>query len=47
MLLIGTNNNGHTPDMIADGIMAIVHLLREKQPQAHVIVMVGTRQATF
>jgi platelet-activating factor acetylhydrolase IB subunit beta/gamma len=27
--------------MIADGIMAVVHLIREKQPQAHIIVMVG------
>ena len=26
--------------MIADGIMAIVHLIRDKQPQAHIIVMV-------
>lgn len=40
MLLVGTNNHGHTPEMIASGIMAIVDLLREKQPQAHVVVMV-------
>jgi hypothetical protein len=26
--------------MIADGIMAVVHLIRDKQPQAHIIVMV-------
>lgn len=37
---MGTNNHGHTPEMIASGIMAIVDLLREKQPQAHVVVMV-------
>jgi hypothetical protein len=40
VLLVGTNNHGHTPDMIADGIMAVVHLIRDKQPQAHIIVMV-------
>lgn len=39
VLLVGTNNHGHTPEMIASGIMAIVDLLREKQPQAHVVVM--------
>uniref|UniRef100_A0A0P6F8W7 Platelet-activating factor acetylhydrolase IB subunit beta n=1 Tax=Daphnia magna TaxID=35525 RepID=A0A0P6F8W7_9CRUS len=39
VLLVGTNNHGHTADMIADGIMAVVHLIRDKQPQAHIIVM--------
>nr|CAG4646316.1 EOG090X07K0 [Macrothrix elegans] len=39
VLLVGTNNHGHTPDMIAEGVAAIVHLIRDKQPQAHVIVL--------
>lgn len=39
VLLVGTNNHGHTPDMIAEGIVAIVHLMREKQPQANIVVL--------
>ena len=38
--MVGTNNHGHTPEMIASGIMAIIDLLAEKQPQAHVVAMV-------
>jgi platelet-activating factor acetylhydrolase IB subunit beta/gamma len=41
VVLVGTNNHGHTPDMIANGIVAIVQLIREKQPQAHVVAMVS------
>jgi len=39
VLMVGTNNHGHTPEMIASGIMAIIDLLKEKQPQAHVVVL--------
>jgi len=39
VLLVGTNNHGHTPEMISDGIVAIVELIREKQPQAHVLTL--------
>jgi len=39
VLMVGTNNHGHTPEMIASGIMAIIDLLAEKQPQAHVVAM--------
>ena len=41
VLLVGTNNHGHTPEMISDGIVAIVELIREKQPQAHVLTLVS------
>ena len=40
VLLVGTNNHGHTPDQIADGILTIVLLMREKQPQANIVVLV-------
>ena len=43
VVLVGTNNHGHTPDMIASGVVAIVQLIREKQPQAHVVAMVSWR----
>lgn len=42
VLMIGTNNsngNDHTPQEIADGITAIVSLLRERLPQTHVLLL--------
>lgn len=47
VLLVGTNNHGHTPDMIAEGIVAIVHLMREKQPQANIVVLVQYRNILY
>jgi len=38
VLLIGTNNHGSTAKEIGDGIMTIVQLIREKQPQAYLVV---------
>jgi hypothetical protein len=43
VLLIGTNNHGCTPDQIADGILSIVDVIREKQNQAEILVLVGFR----
>lgn len=42
VLMIGTNNsngNDHTPQEIADGITAIVKLLRERLPQTRVLLL--------
>jgi platelet-activating factor acetylhydrolase IB subunit beta/gamma len=41
VLLVGTNNHDHTSDQIAGGIEAIVDLIKTKQPQAQVIVLVS------
>eukprot|EP00057_Strongylocentrotus_purpuratus_P031759 XP_785569.2 PREDICTED: platelet-activating factor acetylhydrolase IB subunit gamma [Strongylocentrotus purpuratus] len=39
VLLVGTNNHGHTAEEVTNGIETIVKLIVEKQPQARVIVM--------
>lgn len=39
VLLVGTNNFGHTPKQICDGVMAIVDAIRQLQPQTFTIVM--------
>ncbi|XP_041470579.1 platelet-activating factor acetylhydrolase IB subunit alpha2-like [Lytechinus variegatus] len=39
VLLVGTNNHGHTAEEVTKGIEAIVKLIVDKQPQAHIIVM--------
>jgi platelet-activating factor acetylhydrolase IB subunit beta/gamma len=41
VLLVGTNNHGHTPEQIADGIQVIIRVLQEKQPQAYLILPVS------
>lgn len=41
VLLIGTNNNGHTAEQICGGIEAIVDSITERQPQAHILVLVS------
>lgn len=38
VLLIGTNNHGDTAAEIAEGIEAIISLIRDKQPQAYLVV---------
>lgn len=40
VLIIGTNNHGDTANQVADGILAIVKAIQERQPSSHVIVMV-------
>lgn len=39
VLQIGTNNHGNTPEEIAEGIKAIMALIRDKQPQAYLVVL--------
>jgi hypothetical protein len=39
VLLVGTNNHGDTPDDIAEGIKGICTLIRDKQPQAYLVVL--------
>ncbi|XP_072049165.1 platelet-activating factor acetylhydrolase IB subunit alpha2-like [Amphiura filiformis] len=39
VVLVGTNNHGHTAGQVAGGIEAIVRFISEKQPQAHIIVL--------
>lgn len=41
VLLIGTNNlsKAHTPRQVAEGITAIITLLREKRPQAKILLL--------
>lgn len=39
VILVGTNNHGHTPEQIQEGIMAVVTEARERQPQAYIIVL--------
>nr|ADD38229.1 Platelet-activating factor acetylhydrolase IB subunit gamma [Lepeophtheirus salmonis] len=39
VLMIGTNNHGDSAEQIADGIKTICALIRDKQPQAYLVVM--------
>ena len=39
--MIGTNNHGDSAADIAEGIAAICDLIKEKQPQAYLVVLVS------
>ncbi|XP_072166224.1 platelet-activating factor acetylhydrolase IB subunit alpha2-like [Diadema setosum] len=39
VLMVGTNNHGHTAEEVTKGIEAVAQLIVTKQPQAHVIVL--------
>lgn len=39
VLWIGTNNHGHTPTQICQGIMAIVQVIKNNLPHAHTLVL--------
>lgn len=41
VLLIGTNNHGDSAEEIAEGIKTICTLIRDKQPQAYLVVLVS------
>ena len=41
VLLCGTNNHDHTAEQVSEGILEIVRTIKEKQPQAQVIVLVS------
>ena len=40
--MCGTNNHGDSAADIAEGIKAICALIRDKQPQAYLVVLVRT-----
>ncbi|XP_019948677.1 platelet-activating factor acetylhydrolase IB subunit gamma isoform X1 [Paralichthys olivaceus] len=39
VLWVGTNNHGHTPEQICEGIMAIIQVIKNKLPHAHTLVL--------
>ncbi|XP_049840794.1 platelet-activating factor acetylhydrolase IB subunit alpha1 [Schistocerca gregaria] len=39
VLHVGTNNLGFTPEEIVEGIMEIVNVIQEKQPEAYIVVL--------
>lgn len=47
VLLIGTNNHGCTPEQIGEGILSIVDVIRSKQSQAEILVLVGSYFVLF
>lgn len=44
VLMIGTNNFDHSAADTAEGIKAITGLIRDKQPQAYLVVLVSCSQ---
>ena len=40
VVLVGTNNHGNTPEQVAEGIGALVEAIHEKQPNAHILILV-------
>jgi platelet-activating factor acetylhydrolase IB subunit beta/gamma len=41
VLLVGTNNFNCTAEQIAEGIMELVRVIREKQPEAYIVLPVN------
>ena len=41
VVLIGTNNHGDSAEDIAEAIIEICSLIREKQPQAYIVLLVS------
>ena len=41
MVLVGTNNFNCTAEQIAEGIMELVRVIREKQPDAYIVLPVN------
>jgi len=39
VLLVGTNNHGCTAEDVSEGILAIVDVIREKQPETEIVVL--------
>ncbi|MCL4124064.1 UNVERIFIED_CONTAM: hypothetical protein GTU68_014063 [Idotea baltica] len=39
VILVGTNNHSHTAEEVAAGVIEVCHTVREKQPQAYIIVL--------
>ena len=40
VVLVGTNNYDHTAEEVSQGIIEICQTIRDKQPQAYIIVLV-------
>ena len=40
-MLVGTNNFNCTAEQIAEGIMELVRVIREKQPDAYIVLPVN------
>ncbi|GLV46178.1 Platelet-activating factor acetylhydrolase alpha [Carabus blaptoides fortunei] len=38
VLHVGTNNHSNTPEEICDGILEIIHVMREKHPEAYIVL---------
>ena len=41
--MVGTNNHGDSAADIAEGVKTICSLIRDKQPQAYLVVLVHNR----
>jgi platelet-activating factor acetylhydrolase IB subunit beta/gamma len=41
VVLVGTNNFNCTAEQIAEGIMELVRVIREKQPDAYIVLPVN------
>ena len=41
VLHVGTNNFNHTPDQVCEGILEIVHTIREKHPSVYIVLPVS------
>ncbi|XP_059480991.1 platelet-activating factor acetylhydrolase IB subunit alpha2 [Neocloeon triangulifer] len=39
VLLVGTNNIGHSPEQIVEGIREVVKVIQSKQPQAYLVLI--------
>ncbi|XP_053655744.1 platelet-activating factor acetylhydrolase IB subunit alpha2 [Cherax quadricarinatus] len=39
VVLVGTNNHDHSADEVAEGITEIFQAIREKQPQAYIVIL--------
>ncbi|XP_065337876.1 platelet-activating factor acetylhydrolase IB subunit alpha2 [Cloeon dipterum] len=39
VLLVGTNNVGHLPEMIVEGIREVIKVIQSKQPQAYLVLI--------
>ena len=41
VLWVGTNNHGHSAEQICGGLLAIVQVIKNKLPNARILVLVG------
>lgn len=44
---VGTNNVNHTPDQVCEGILEIVHTIREKHPSVYIVLPVSAAPFIF